>query len=124
MPVTLRYNLDGFTSTDIALPTYPVTSVSSIKYDDSDNAEQTVSTDDYYSNLGGVVPLVRAVEYWPVTMWNKPASVRVEFVAGYANTDEIPDDLRHQILLRVSQMFTSDAGDDTDGHLAKPYRRF
>ena len=124
MQRTMRLDLDGFRSTDIDLQVYPVQSVTTIAYDDENDAAQTVSSSDYYTNLNGMTPIVRVVDYWPATMINKPASVRITFVAGYTSADEIPEDIRGNILMRVYDMFENRASDAPSGKgLIFPYRR-
>src|SRR6056300_1430431 len=51
MQRTMCLYLDGFDSDEIDLRTFPVISVTSIKYDDEDDAEQTVSSSDYWTSL-------------------------------------------------------------------------
>lgn len=121
---TMRLDLDGFPSRDIDLGTYPVQSVTSVKYDDDDNAEQTVSASDYYTNLVGMTPSLRAVDYWPSTYLDKLNRVRITFVAGYANVEDIPDDLKQAILAKVYQDFYNrDGSGKLNPYLVDPHRR-
>lgn len=76
----------------IELWKYPVTGISSIRYYDSDNAQQTLSTDDYFSNV-----VTGSTGYDPrpavITVTTIPSSyVRddafiVTFTAGYSTID-------------------------------------
>lgn len=121
---TMRLDMDGFQTRDIELQTYPVQSITYIKYDDGDDAEQTVTSSDYYTDIEGMNPRIRAANYWPATLTDKLSSARVTFVAGY-DTDEIPEDLKQAILLRVYEMWSDPSTvASTDKTLAVPHRRF
>lgn len=76
----------------IELWKYPVTGISSIRYYDSDNAAQTLSTDDYFSNVAtGSLgydprPAVITVTDIPSTYKRDDAFV-ITFAAGYSIID-------------------------------------
>lgn len=106
---TVRLDMDGFPCGDIDLTTYPVASITSVKYDDSSNVERTlVANTDYWVSLGGRYPKIVPVNPWPSTYDGKPNTVRITMVCGY--TADTPSDLCHAILLRVEGLFT---GEDT-----------
>ena len=100
----LELTLDGFPSSEMDLGTYPVTSITSVTYDDADDAEQTLTADDdYYTGLSSQYPKIYPVAGWPSTS-GKAGTVRVRFVAGYTT---IPSDLKLAILMRVSELFNN-----------------
>lgn len=110
---TVRLDLDGFPSGDIDLEIYPVTAITSIAYDDADGVAQTLTLDtgaspagDYWQNLAGMYPYITPYDAWPATQDRKPASVRITMTVGYTT---IPHDLRHAVLLRVSEYFNNSA---------------
>lgn len=106
MTQTVRLELDGFPVSDIDLGCYPVASITSVKYDDTDGVEQTlVSGTDYWPSLGGMFPLLAPVDGWPTAYQGKPASVRITMAAGHASAATVPQDVKHAILLRVTEMF-------------------
>jgi len=105
MPQTLRIESDGFPCGPLDLAVYPVASVTSVKYDDTDGTEQTLSTDGYWSDLAGMYPRLVPNTSWPDTQSSKPATVRATIVAGYADAASVPADIRHAILLRVAELF-------------------
>jgi len=105
MARTMRLDLDGFPGRDVDLRTYPIESITSVKYDDADNAEQTVPGSDYYTSLNGLSPKLRAVTSWPSTYPGKLSRVRITFEAGYADSDSVPDDIKHAILVRVYELW-------------------
>jgi len=99
--------LDSFPD-GIELTRVPVASVTSIKYIDTNGVEQTLSptayrlraTDDYGSAL--IVPAYNT--QWPETQ-NDVDTVSVMFVAGYANTDAVPEPIKAWIKLHVGAMY-------------------
>lgn len=95
---TWELTLDSFPCGEIRIPIPPLQSVTSIKYDDEDGNEQTVDAGDYTVdtlNEPGWV-LVNSDESWPTT-FNGINAVRVRFVAGYAPTNDSPNDLRANV---------------------------
>jgi len=110
------------------LPVYPVQSVDSIAYDDTEGAEQTFA--DYYANLDGVNPILKPRTSWPAVM-DKPGAVRITLTVGFT---EVPASIKQALLLRVKELYTQ-RGESTPGmsnvgrtqipvaHLLAPYRR-
>lgn len=78
--------------TTIALPFGPVTAVTSVKYLDSDNVEQTVA-DTVYQKLSDGRITLKADQSWPST-YDDPEAVRVRYVAG-----DVPAAVKTAILL-------------------------
>jgi uncharacterized phiE125 gp8 family phage protein len=104
---TLEWRGDEFGSCDIRLPYPPIAAIVSVKYDDSDGVEQTVSSADY--RLVGQSSLPRlALTYgstWPAARWQNEA-VRVRYTAGYGDaSDDVPAPIRHAVLLMVSELY-------------------
>ena len=91
----------------------PLRSVTSITYVDDDGATQTLSASIYQpvgvwseTNQSKVSEIVLGYDQdWPSIRLQKEA-VTVTYVAGYA-TDEIPDNLRHAILLFVGNLYAN-----------------
>lgn len=112
-------NLNGFPTGAIDLGVYPVNSITSVKYDDGDNTEQTmVLGTDYWESLGGMYPLICPVDAWPATKYGKPDTVRITMSVGYFDgspvTSAPPDDLKHAVLMRVKEYFDN-AGESVTG---------
>lgn len=120
---TMRLDLDGFYGRDIDLKTYPIQSITSIAYDDADDSAQTVSSADYWANLDGMTPFLRHKTIWPATYTSKLNSVRITFVAGYAEVDDIPEELKQAILVRVYEMWDKRESSHINLHLADAHRR-
>lgn len=90
MPQTWRLTLDCFEGCEIELPIWPVRSVS-IKYDDVNGVEQTLSTSRYYlRNAGYPAEIYPEIGYaWPVTSI-RSGSVRIDIEAGFIDANAVP----------------------------------
>ena len=91
------------------LPRSPVQSVTSVKYDDTADAEQTLSATIYEADTvafsGRVV--LRPSQVWPtLTATSDINRVRIEYVAGYGdNPTDVPDVIKQGILFLVAHFF-------------------
>jgi len=111
-PRTVTLYLDRFPVDDKGLSVpidpgvYPVNSVSSFVYDDSTNTETTMTlATDYWEGLQGKYPKLSPLTGWPVAYTGKPDSVRVTMSVGYQDHDDIPEDVRHAILIMIKNFF-------------------
>ncbi len=92
----------------IRIPVFPLKSVTSIKYYDSDNVQQTlVGGTDYEVNIysePGVIQLATG-KSWP-TVYSKVNPVEIVFVAGYDNTglDMTPEKLKQAIKMAFGEL--------------------
>ena len=96
--------IDGF-SDEIELPAVPVQSVDSIKYNDTDEAEQTLATSVYRvdsRNLKTKVCLAYDQD-WPNTT-AAPESVTITYTAGYEAGLE-PELLKQAALLLLGSLY-------------------
>jgi len=104
----------------IALPMPPLQLVSSIKYFDHNDAEQTLSADTYEvvkTTDEGYVYL-KTGESWPAT-WERQGAVAIEFTAGYGETaDKVPANIRHAVKIEIAGLYGADRGDE--GKEVKP----
>lgn len=103
---TFDYYTDSFCDY-IDLPIGPVSSITSVKYQDADDAEQTLATTVYGSDLVSPVNKIylKANQTWPVTIAN-PNAVVVRLVAGYgATATSVPDHYKTVIKMVVADMF-------------------
>lgn len=91
----------------IRIPRAPLSSVSSVKYIDTNGTQQTLSASVYESDMA-VEPGVVRLKYgqgWPSTRSQKDA-IEVNFVAGYGTSDaSVPDDHRAAIKLLVAHWY-------------------
>lgn len=105
-----RVTLDCFPAAGapIELPRAPVTSVTSMAYDDTAGVEQALDPDgdEVRVLLDSDVPrIARPSAYslsWPRT--NRAAAVRIDYAAGYTAAN-LPPDLRHAMLLLVGHYY-------------------
>ena len=105
MPTTWELVQDEFT--DALRLEYPtITSVTSIKYIDTDGVEQTLDPSDYQvdtdSQPGWVVPAYGLA--WPETRAQANA-VRVRYVAGFANADAVPAAIKLWMKLHIAHFY-------------------
>lgn len=105
--------LDAFPTKEIEIRRPPLIEVLSVKYDDSNGDEQTVSPSDYFvdaaSEPGWVTPNTSS---WPSTI-DAINSVRVRFRAGYLDSSvsppvaNVPADIRGAIAFMVGTFFAN-----------------
>lgn len=97
--------LDGFQDA-IELPYPPIQAVSSIDYVDDDGATQRLSSSSYAVDIssepGWIMP---AYGYdWPSTR-EEINAVTVTYTAGYASAADVPQPIKHWILLMVGHYY-------------------
>lgn len=111
---TLETSFDAFQ--DEFVLTAPIQSVSSIKYLDENNAEQTLAADQYivdtYSDPVKITPNVD-VSY-PNT-YQVPNAVKIRYVAGYTTGDSpdtlpMPKPLKFAMLLVIGDLYANREG--------------
>lgn len=102
MPQTWEMALDRFNS-EVKIPIYPVSSVASVAYVDSEGAEQTVASSVYQLNNYGSSPNItlKYNQNWP-TSRNIADAVKIRFIAGF---ESLPEDLKHAVLLLVGHWY-------------------
>lgn len=89
------------------LPWQPVAGITSIKYQDSSDAEQTLSSSEYRLIVGEEGP--SRIEFdssftWPATKVRSDA-IKIRYTAGYATVDDVPELARDAILSRITVQF-------------------
>ena len=90
----------------IVLPRPPLASVTAITYTDGDGATQTLAGTTYVAVTGAEPGEVWPVfgSYWPSARRQRHA-VRVEFVAGYGDEDNVPDALKAAINMYAATLY-------------------
>jgi uncharacterized phiE125 gp8 family phage protein len=104
------YVLEGFPyEGEICLPRSPLLSVTSLKYRDLSNVEQTWATSNYEVDTNEWEPRVVLGDgkSWPDTFVRHDA-VTVRFVAGYGGTAKVPFSIQAAILLHVEAHYDKD----------------
>ncbi|MGM5018720.1 head-tail connector protein [Tardiphaga sp. 367_B4_N1_1] len=103
---TLEWRGDGFGVCDIRLPYPPIIEILSVDYDDTDGVEQTVAEANY--RLVGPPGLPRlSPAYgasWPSTR-SQSEAVRIQYISGYGAADDVPQPIRHAVLMMVSELY-------------------
>ena len=105
---TWALKLDYFCSRNLILPKYPVSSISSLTYYDSNNASQTFSADNYA--LGAAIDGLNFVQLvdgasWP-SVYNRTGAITVTFVCGYGTIAQaVPSDLRSAVKILAAHWF-------------------
>lgn len=99
-PQTLEASFDRFACDFIPLRYSPITEIVSIKYDDTDEAEQTLSPTAYQLDPEGVLRV--GADAWP-TAYCRRGSVRVRYKAGFAVT---PPAITAALLLMTGDMYS------------------
>lgn len=102
---TYAYILTSFPVNGIVLPFSPVKSITHVKYYDSDNSQQTLSTDDYMYSIYENPTTLYWIDGTPETYENRFDAVTVQFVLGYTSPATIEDDLKEAISLLVKDMY-------------------
>ena len=99
---TVELALDEFPE-EIELIRGPVQSITSVKYIDENQSEQTVSSSDYsYDDYSPRTWLLKAYDYdWPTTLSTANA-VKVRYVTGWGDAGaDVPDDIITAMLLAI-----------------------
>jgi uncharacterized phiE125 gp8 family phage protein len=103
---TWRQDFDCLART-LRLPLFPVTSITSVKYDDPSNVEQTVDPTNYElltDDLGAYVRFKFAFVLPQIESYNPP-SVRVAYVTGDADASAVPQPIKQAMLLLIRHWF-------------------
>ncbi len=102
---TYELRLDRFPAV-IQFPRPPLWDVISVKYYDTDEAEQTLDESVYmmdeYSTIGRITPAPG--ESWPGVGETIP-TITIEFQAGYGDRDAVPEDIKSAIKLIVGHLY-------------------
>lgn len=99
--------LDEFPCDEIRIPLPPLQTIVSIKYDDANGVEQTVSSANYIvdtsSEPARVVPINTFA--WPGTK-DKINAVRVRFTAGFGDdAADVPMPIRAAMLIMIANLY-------------------
>jgi uncharacterized phiE125 gp8 family phage protein len=105
---TWRQDFDSLTRC-LRLPLAPAISITSVKYDDANGDEQTVSGADYSLLNDDLGPFVRFSNDFSIpAISNVRPAVRVAYLAGYPTVTGAwsgPEDIKHAIALLVRHWF-------------------
>lgn len=102
-----RLYLDAWPADGIYLPFGRVLSVDDVFWLDEDGVDyQLVSGGDYIPAVIGEEPMVLPVSSgWPSGVLFDVNSIRVEFTAGYGAAADVPEDIRHAIMMLAGHWY-------------------
>lgn len=83
----------------------PIASVTSITYTDEDGDSDTVSSDDYIVDTANGRIALKAASTWPNVTLQRIAGVVIQYVAGYGDRNDVPDEVKQAILLVVGDWY-------------------
>ena len=113
MAQTSELRADSFRDVGIVHPSMPdilrlrvapISTLTSVKYDDADDTEQTMSSSDYWEDLKSVPNRIRVKTQWPETE-EKIAAVRIRMATGFASAAAIPEHFKLAIKLLVGHWY-------------------
>lgn len=102
---TWRQDFDGF-AWCLRLPLAPAIEVTSVTYKDTAGAEQTVAAPSYQLLADERGPFVRFASTFsaPSLQTDRPA-VSVTYAAGYGGPDDVPQAIKHAMLLLIGHWY-------------------
>ena len=110
---TWKLTLDAFCA-KIDLPKPPFQSVASVKYLDTGGVERTLDPAAYDAVFDTTEAFVMPAygTSWPSTR-DQAGAVRIAFVAGYENANEVPQAIKQGMLIHLTQLYEDREGGGT-----------
>jgi uncharacterized phiE125 gp8 family phage protein len=107
---TLRYSIEKFPGGQILLPYPPAQAISSIKYMDSSDVEQTVANTAYQlkTDSDPARIILKYGQNWPTCSLsgNDPLPVKINFISGYGDDpQDVPEMIRLGIMMEVADYY-------------------
>lgn len=111
-PQTTGYSTPGG-SGFLTLPKCPLVSITSVKYDDVNNVEQTLSTSNYQTDTSSLPGRIRWASNASLPgVYDKPNCIRIRYVAGYGaaaadiftQQDAVPALAKSMVLIRLADL--------------------
>lgn len=109
---TVELALDAFPAAEIDLPRGPVTGITSVKYLDDSQMEQTLDAATYTLDDYGPQPWLLPAygQDWPTTL-DAANAVKIRYVCGYGGTGaSVPGPIKEAILLTVGHWMNFQPG--------------
>lgn len=126
---TWELTLDRFPPREVRIPLGPLMSVTSIKYDDPDGAEQTLDPSAYDVDRANEPGWALPVNGWPSTA-RAVNAVRVRFISGFGEQgSDVPEAIRLAVILHVKTNYEPNEPAVREGYqraidaLVTPFRR-
>lgn len=96
--------MDGFPGGAIELLRGPVASITTLKYYDNDNSQQTWDSSNYRVDNSGIITLIEPVVSWP-SVFDRSDAIEITFVAGDSDSTAIPEDIELAIKMKIVDMY-------------------
>lgn len=105
MPQTweLYLNANELNAEQISINKSDITAISSVKYYDQTNTQQTLSTDDYQTAIEGR-PYSIKITTMP-QIYNRLNAMVIRFTLGYANAAAVPEDIKTAIKTLIGTLY-------------------
>ena len=107
MPQTWKLVLDSWPTDIVKFAKPPLTSVSSVTYLDENGDSQTFASTNYVVDTAGEPGRLTLAKdaSWPTDELYTLGAVQIQFVAGYADVDAVPQEYKQAILLLVGHFY-------------------
>lgn len=99
----LYLNRDEITIEPISINKSDITAISSVKYYDSSNTQQTLSTSDYQTAIQGKPSSIQIITM--PTIYDRLEAMVIRFTLGYANAGAVPEDIKLAIKLLLATWY-------------------
>lgn len=119
---TQRVYMEYWCNDEIYLPKRPVQSVTTIKYYDDSNIQQTLSTSIYSLNAPERAVQLSFDQVWPSVATDKWDAIEITYVCGYTSASAVPASARHAVLLLVGYYFGQNRGDNDRPNDMRAYK--
>mgnify|MGYP001811619452 CR=1 FL=1 len=96
--------LDNFPVEPIKLHRKPVSAITSIKYQDADDVQQTLATSVYKFDQPRREIVLDYNQNWPDVLEQRNA-VEILYVAGYGDASAVPDTIKEAVLCKAASLF-------------------
>ena len=117
---TWKVTAEEFYDDEIYLPKRPVQSITHIKYYDSGDVLQTLSTSVYDLDQSCRAVRLKNLQVWPAVSdrWD---AITITYVAGYAQSYLVPAIAKQAMLLLVGYYFDANRGDNDRNNDQRAY---
>lgn len=100
--------LYGCFNEQLILPVAPVSSITHLKYYDTNGTQQTVAGADYQYDLNALpVEIIKGKDLgtWPTTESEKLQPIEIQFVAGYASASVVPENFKLAMKMIAADLY-------------------
>lgn len=102
---TVTQSYPGWPCAPVRFDRQPVTAISSVKYYDTDNAQQTVTSTNYrlIASSDAAAILEWLDTYSQPSHYERSDAIQIAYTAGYASIADVPAAAKHAILLQLEK---------------------